>query len=298
MPKFPLSRALTRSVVTVGVALCCVLVGATSAFGAIETDDLVAVFQRGMHVYVDESAEPVNEASLAASVENAEAMGYDLYIAILGPDSAGVDNTQVREALDDATVATWMPDAYRISSDDICREALNRADQQAKANVSISYPPDEFMAAFVAALDTTREACSGGFLSGGSSGSLPGWLRFLLIAVAIAAVALLIAWLYTRTQARAAETRRAEEFQERRKILKDWGDTLRDPIDELRDPVKASGNAEYQEMFDDAEKVAGNANEDIDSARALPDLDRAEIRIARAQMRIRDLYEALPDVSR
>lgn len=275
-------------------SLCCVfLVIATVVTvpaGAIETDDLVAVFQRGDRVYIDSDAESVDEAQLDAAVTRAGELGYELYIAVLGPSSPEVDNSQVRKALGEVTVATWSSDTYRINSDDICNEALNRADQQAKANTSIRYPPDDFMTAFVASLETSRDSCA--------SKGLPGWLRFLLIGVAIAAAALLLAWLFAQGQDRAAETRRADEFRERRTILRDWGNTLSEPLEELREPVKASGNAEYQEMFDDAAKVAENAESDIDGAKALPDLDRAEIRIARAQMRIRDLYEALPDVSR
>jgi len=90
---------------------------------------------------------------------------------------------------------------------------------------------------------------------------------------------------------RATETARG--FEDRRDVLRDWAISLRKPITELQGPVTAARSAELTRMYTDALEIAKASEAEVMGAAGMPDLDRVEMRIARAQMQIRDLHKAL-----
>lgn len=282
-----LARSATHVpfLVLVGLIVAFVSVSAPGA-GAVELDEVVSIFAEGVHVYVEPGAEQVDINVINAAVDRAAAADIDLYVAVLANGSDRVDANLVRDALGESTVAVFTPGLYRLatSMSDLCVEAFNTATAQAGSSL-VQESADAAISAFVdaALLQPECEASSGLF------GINPLWW-LLLAALTLGA----IAWLVSQALARNRKaTRDAADFEQRRLVLHEWAGSLREPLTRLNAPVQSSGSSALTRMYNDAVQIARESDGDIHSATKLPDLDRVEIRIARAQMQIRDMQIAL-----
>ena len=202
---------------------------------------------------------------------------------MLAEGSDRVNAELVRDALGEVTVAVFTPSQYRLATADICASRFDEARAVADAQLGRAQA-HEAAGAFVDAVLTLPPCDDSGGLAG-----LP-WWAFLLGLVVFSLLGLFVVRAMGQSR-RATETARG--FAERRDVLRDWAISLRQPITELQAPVSSARSAELTRMYSDALEIAKASEAEVMGATGMPDLDRVEMRIARAQMQIRDLHKAL-----
>lgn len=257
---------------------------AAAPAGAADLDEVVSAFAGGSHVYIEEGAkDEVTSGELEDVVIRAQNGGINLYIAVLADGSERVDAELVRDALGMVTVAVFTPSQYRLATGDICPSRFEEARARADAELGRAQAQDA-TGAFVDAVLTLPPCDDGGDLAG-----LP-WWAFALGLLVFAGLGFFV--LRSMSKSRHA-TEAASGFEERRGVLRDWALSLRAPITQLQQPVTAARSPQLTKMYTDALEIAKASEAEVMGAQGMPDLDRAEMRIARAQMQIRDLHKAL-----
>lgn len=279
------------------VTLLVSLLSVAAPAAAVANIDEVVDQLNATRVYVEDGAD-ADTAAIAAAVSRAQGAGINAYAVVLADDGAGIKAQNIQAALpDNATVLLYTPTLYDFESRDICPARFDEARSTADSAIttgSASAGVDAFVTALIAIPadpDCAAAGDSGNADGSGNSGS--SFWRWLLIALA---ALFLIALLWTLYKVLAGSRRRQreeQEFEERRRILKDWAGTLRAPVTELQPHVAAAKSSSLATMYNDALKVARESEGNLDRATAIPDLDAAEIRIARAQMQIRDVRKGL-----
>lgn len=252
--------------------------------------DIVPAFLRGETVWIEPSLDVGTVRSdLDAVVRDAAASELNLRVIIARAD-APIDTANVRAGLGDVTVVLFTPKLYSFSSAEICEEALDAAETSVSDEL-FEDPEPVALAAFVEAV-VAQPPCEddGSFLGGG----LPAWV-WVLAALVLGAI---LAWTLAAAAAARRATQQASDFESRRDVLRDWALTLRRPITELHSPVSAAQSASLTSMYTDALGIARDAEAEVMGASSLPELDRAEMRIAKAQTLIRDLQGSLKSQSR
>lgn len=265
------------------VALTVATLGFLASAHAADLNTVVSVFANGEHVFIEENAQDdVTAAQLNDVVVRAGNGGINLYIAVLGEGSEAVDAELVRDALGQATVAVFTPTQYRLATKDICSSRFDEARARADTELGTAQAHDAAQAFVDAVL--TIEPCE-------SSGGLVGlpWWAFALGLVLFAGFAFVI--VRSMGQSRRA-TQTAKGFEERRDVLRDWALSLRAPITQLQQQVAGARSPELTRKYTEALEIAKESESEVMGAQGMPDLDRAEMRIARAQMHIRDLRQA------
>lgn len=246
--------------------------------------EAVASALAGSSYYVEDGAPPVDLGLMSSAIDKATAAGIDMRAVVLAtPESPVTAEDLTNEFGGTALVVT--PTEYYLSTTDFGENRLRAAEQTAKDALTSSEPGaalDAFVNAAIANQDVT----------GGESGGDGGFSPLVWIVAAIAALILLAAVLrYLASRRRIA--REAADFTKRRDILRDWASTLDQPLTELRDPVAASNRSNLVQGYQQAVQIARESGTDLAGAAALPDLDRSEMRIARAHMLLRQIREAL-----
>lgn len=279
-------RGLT--VVAILTILATAFVPAASAqTGNPDLDQVVAELEAAdTGVWIEPDALTAGDPqTIIDAVQRARDRGIDAHVAVLSEQRSNVQASEIMDATG-GTVMLYMPSTYDFVSVDICDEVFSEAFGRADDSITGGLA-DEGVRAFldeVIALDpSTCEEPSEGR-------SILSWLGLIL------GICLLcgLVWLVARVVGGRRRARRAQtEFQERRRILREWAETLRQPITELQVPVAAAKSSSLAKMYNDALKVARESEADLDRAQGAPDLDRVEIRIARAQMQIRDVRKRL-----
>lgn len=285
-PFHALAVRLLGRFVLLGLLLVAIMgsVGPATNAGAAELDEVVGIFASGQRVYIEPSAiDPVTPEQLQDVVIRADNGGINLYIAVLGDGGERVSAELVRDALGEVTVAVFTPKQYRLATGDICVPRFDEA--RAKADIQLrGSNADIAVGAFVDAA-LTLPACDGNSDLAG----LP-WWAFALGLVLFAGAGFFVLRSMSKSR-RATDTARG--FEERRDVLRDWALSLRAPITQLQQPVTAARSPQLTKMYTDALEIAKASEAEVMGAQGMPDLDRAEMRIARAQMQVRDLNKAL-----
>lgn len=271
------------------------LVGLLGASPAAAADlETVVASMATESVYIEEGSVPGDAAQLDAAVTKAKADDVDLYIAVLADDTSGVKAKAILEGVAagrEVTVLLFSPTVYDFESSEICPPRFDEASANADTAIT-TQNPDVAANAFVDELLALPDEVCESTDSDAATGGWPWWLWLLLFVAAIALV-----WFLASIAKAIGRSRRRErdeiEFDDRRRILKEWAGTLRAPITELQAPVAQARSSSLASMFNDALKVARESDGELERATTLPELDRAEIRIARAQMQVRDVRKAL-----
>lgn len=277
----------------VAVFTCLALLFSTVTPALAATLDEVVESLNATRVYVEEGGD-ADPAALEASVQRAVDAGINAYAVVLSSDGDGIKSKDIQAALgDNATVLLYAPTFYDFESLDVCGERFDEARSKADTEIT-SGRSDAGVDAFITALiDTPEDAsCEVAAADADDSGGSSWWQWLLVLLAALLLIALLWTLLRVIMNGRA-KAREAEEFEERRRILTDWAGTLRAPVTELQPHVAAAKSSSLAAMYNDALKVARESQGHLESATSLPDLDAAEIRIARAQMQIRDVRKGL-----
>lgn len=260
--------------------------GLTSAAGAADLDEVVGAFAGGSHVFIEDGAkDDVTARQLEDVVIRAQNGGINMYIAVLADGSERVDAELVRDALGTVTVAVFTPSQYRLATGDICPSRFEEARARADAELGRAQAQDA-VGAFVDAVLTLPPCEDSTNLAG-----LP-WWAFLLGLLLFVGLGFFV--LRSMSKSRHA-TDAATGFEERRDVLRDWALSLRAPITQLQQPVTAARSPQLTKMYTDALEIAKASEAEVMGAQGMPDLDRAEMRIARAQMQIRDIHKGLGD---
>lgn len=276
--------ALAAGFAVIGFLVAAIALVLIPAAAAVELDDVFNVFDDGAHVFVEPGAENVDAIRLQAVVDRAAQADINLYIAVVANGSERVEAELLRDALGPSTVLVFTPDIYRLATSDMCEASFIAARQQSNAELS-NGTADEAASAFVeAALLQPRCTASSG------APWLPLWL---LIPLLLLALGLLGGFLFRSLRKSRDAERRAREFEERREVLREWAFSLREPLTALNGPVTQAGNPQLSRMYNDALSIAQQSESDIARATEAPELDAAEIRVARAQMEVRELSQSL-----
>lgn len=269
--------------------LIAVLLLGVTPVGAVEVDDVFNVFNEGAHVYVEPGAENADPVRLQAVVDRAAQADINLYVAVVANGSERVDAELLRDALSPSTIIVFTPDIYRLATSDMCRASFNAAREQSDDALS-NGTADEAASAFVEAA-LLQPRCS-------DNTKILGLSRWLVIPLLVLALLGLLAWWIMRSAMRSRRAaQQAADFEQRREVLREWGWSLREPLTEISPRLGDVPDPRLSAMYNDALSAAKQAESDIASATGLPELDRAEIRIARAQMQVRDILAALPDAA-
>jgi len=266
-----------------------------SVAGAAAAPETVLAELQADRIFIEDGAVAGDESAIREAIAVGAANGIDAYVVVLADDASGITAASLVnelgqvESIGDATVLLFGPTVYDFNSEDFCQARMDLARPRADGPVTtgdVDQAVTALMNEIVAVPAGTCEASA----SSAGTGSALNWI---LVGLALLALAIFAWVLY---QSFASNRRRAideSDFEERRQILKDWAITLRQPITDLQAPVAAAKSSSLAAMFNDALKVARESEGDLNQAMSLPDLDRAEIRIARAHMQIRDVRKSL-----
>lgn len=258
--------------------------GWAPAAHAVELDDVYNVFADGTRVYVEPGAENVDPIQLQAVVDRAAQADINLYIGVVANGSERVDAELLRDALGPSTVLVFTPEIYRLATSDMCDRSFNAAREQANVELSTATAEQAASAFVEAALLQPRCTSDSGFLG------IPKWIFFPLFLALLGVFGWFVARSFRRT--RDAEFK-AKEFERRRAVLREWAWSLREPLTQLNGPVLAADNPTLSQMYNNALSIAQQTETEVSEATQLPELDRAEMHIARAQMQVRDLQNEL-----
>jgi len=257
-----------------------------SPAAAVADPEAVLAELKADRIFIEEGAVAGDESVILDAIAAGAERGIDPYVVVLADDASGITASSLVDELGDVTVLVFGPTVYDFDSRDFCQARLDLARTRADGPVTTGDVDDAVTALMNELIAVPADTCTT------ESG---GWSPLLIALAAFAVLALVIfAWVLWQSFARSRRRAREEaDFEDRRQILKDWAVTLRQPITELQAPVAAAKSSSLASMFNDALKVARESEGDLDQAMSLPDLDRAEIRIARAHMQIRDVRKAL-----
>jgi len=270
---------LVRCVALLAVASIGLLASVNAAAAADEAT-VVAQLQ-AERVYIEDGAEAVDRTVINNAITQAESCGIDLYVAVLAEDNVTFSAKDLRGSVGDGTIALFKPLSYDLASNDISEDRFNRAETIANPVLTEAF-------AHVAVNQFVEAACGIPVDDGGSRSLL--WLALFAIA-AVVAIGLL-ASMFGRGRRDAATS---DEFDKRRVVLRDWAAELRAPVTELQAPVAATRSDALATMYNEALVVARQSESEIAAATTEPELDRIEIRIARAWMQLRDIRNAIRD---
>ena len=274
---FLVSVILTSLITTLALA---------SPASAVADPEVVLAELRADRIYIEDGAVAGDEALILEALAAGAEKGIDPYVVVLADDASGITAASLVEQLGDVTVLVFGPTVYDFDSRDFCQARLDLARTRADGPVTTGDVDDAVSALMNELIAVPADTCT----ADSSSSSL---LLWLLPALAILAI-VIFAWVLWQSFATSRRRGREEaDFEERRQILRDWAMTLRQPITDLQAPVAAAKSSSLASMFNDALKVARESESDLVQAMSVPDLDRAEIRIARAHMQIRDVSKSL-----
>lgn len=232
-------------------------------------------------VYLEEGGEAVDQTVINNAIAKAETCGIKLYVAVLADDNIDFDADDLRNGIGDGTVALFKPLSFNLASNDIDKDRFNRAETIANPVLTEAF-------AHVAVNQFVEAAC--GIPANESSNRSP-----LLIGVGVLAALVFLGVLASMIGRGRRQSATSGEFDKRRVVLRDWAAELRAPVTELQQPVAATRSDALATMYNEALAVARESESEIAAARSEPELDRIEIRIARAWMQLRDIRKAISD---
>lgn len=279
--------ALVLAVASAGIGL------SANVAAAADEATVVAALQAD-RVYIEDGAEAVDRTVINNAIAKAETCGITLYVAVLAEEDsaaqaegdAAFDAKDVRNGVGEGTVALFRPLTFNLASNDIDEDRFNRAETIANPVLSEAF-------AHVAVSQFVEAACGIEPNEGGSRFPLRTVLIGLGVLVVLAGV--LAALLSVFGGGRRRQTASTDEFGKRQAVLRDWAAELRAPVTELQAPVAATRSDALATMYNEALAVARESEAEIAAARTEPELDRIEIRIARAWMQLRDIRKAIRD---
>lgn len=251
-----------------------------SPVAAAEFETVVAELQ-GSKVYIEPGAEEIDATVINNTISNASACGIDLYIVILATDGDSIDADAVRDRIGKVTVALFRPSTFNLASGDIGQNRFNEA--KAIANAPLSEADAD-----VAVSEFIDAACS---LPEGDSSGLP-WFVWPLVGLGALAIVGLLAKVFASSSRSARKT---DEFEKRRQMLREWSGELRAPVTELQQPVASVKSSALATMYNEALAIARDSDAELTNATTEPELDRIEMRIARAWTQLRDIRATLSD---
>lgn len=260
------------------------LLASVSPAAAADEATVIANLQAD-RVYIEEGAESIDRTVINNAIRNAEGCGITLYVAVLADDDATFSARAIREGIGDGTVALFKPLTYNLASNDIDENRFKRAETIADPVLAEAF-------AHVAVNQFVEAACG---IPADEESRLPPRLWILLGLGLVGALAAVIffsvaASTFSRGRRDAAQS---SDFDKRRVVLQDWAAELRGPVTELQAPVAGTRSDALATMYNEALAVARESEAEIAAARSEPELDRIEIRIARAWMQLRDIRSAI-----
>lgn len=272
---------ITATIFTFALAVALLAVGlfATPAEAA-EFEVVVSELQQSK-IYIEDGAEEIDATVVNNAIANAAACDIDLHIVILATDADSIDAKSLRERIGDVTVVLFRPSTFNLATSDIGQDRFNEA--KAIANVPLSEADAD-----VAVSEFIDAACS---LPESNSSGLP-WFVWPLILLGGLALLGLLAKVFASSSRSA---RKADEFEKRRQMLREWSGELRAPVTELQGPVASAKSSALATMYNEALGIARETDGELDAATTEPELDRIEMRVARAWTQLRDIRATLRD---
>jgi len=246
---------------------------------------------RTTNIYVEEGARPGDVTVMESAVQEAAERGMDLRIAVLADDDR-INSQELVDALGSVTAIVYTPTTWQIESTPGTFDG-GRFDEVIAASDSDlnRSTPAVGVGAFV---DRAIEGLDEGeSFQTQTATSSTGWWWWLIVGLAVLGVLALMMFMLRSSRKSKAQSREREEFEQRRVTLRDWAKNLRQPVTELQQPVAAARSTSLAAMYNDALKIARESDADLTKAATLPELDRVEIRVAKAWMQIRDIRKAL-----
>lgn len=266
------------------------LVSSAVPAAAAELDEVVAALET-TNVFVEEGAKAGDITVMETAIQEAADRGMDLRVAVLAGDDS-IDSEQLVDALGNVTAVVYTPTTWQFEAakGTFDRGRFDEVMAVARDDINRGAPAVGVSAFVNAAVDGLAEGES--LQSQSTSSGMP-WWQWLIIGLAILGLLALLSWLLRSGRRSKAQSQEREEFEKRRVTLRDWANNLRQPVTELQQPVAAARSTSLAAMYNDALKIARESDADLTKASTLPELDRVEIRVAKAWMQIRDIRKAL-----
>jgi len=258
-------------------------VGVLASAGiAAAADEATVVSQLSQdQVYIEEGAETVDRTVINNAIARAETCGIKLYVAVLAVDNVDFTAKDIRSGVGDGTVALFKPLFFDLASNDIDKDRFKQAETIADPVLTGAF-------AHVAVNQFVEAACS---IPPNEESSRMPWLLGLGALAGLIFIGVLVPMI-GRGRRQSATT---DDLDKRRIVLRDWAADLRAPVTELQGPVAATRSDALATMYNEALAVARESEAEIAAATSEPELDRVEIRVARAWMQLRDIRKAITD---